>query len=123
MVSTIFAVRESRARDLAEQATKKEAVARSVAEQAQTAEAQQRQVAEAETNRAKEEAEARRRVLYVNSIGLADASYQDGNIRRVRKLLDSCPDDLKGWEWDRLNYVSDQSIMTLRGHENFVNCS
>jgi len=115
VVSTIFAIGQARARTQAEQA-------RGIAEEARAAEAKQRQIAEEETKRAKELAETQRKQLYFNHIALADAAYRNSNIGRVRKLLDSCPDDLKGWEWDRLNYVSDQSIMTLRGHENFVNC-
>ncbi|MHC4155436.1 MAG: protein kinase domain-containing protein, partial [Planctomycetota bacterium] len=65
---------------------------------------------------AKERAEDYRRALYCNRIALADVSYRDGNIRRLRELLESCPEDLRGWEWYRLNHMSDQSHMTLRGH-------
>ena len=50
-----------------------------------------------------------------DSIQLADAKYKEGNTRRVRELLNSCPEDLRGWEWDRLNYIRDESIMTLSG--------
>jgi len=84
----------------AEKARGKEATARTRAEQAEEA--------------TKEKAEELRRTLYVNSIQLADAKYREGNIRRVRELLESCPNDLRGWEWNRLNYIQDESIMTLR---------
>jgi WD40 repeat protein/serine/threonine protein kinase len=105
---------------VANQARQKEAIARTeaeqakvVAEKAQKAEQEQRKLAETK-------AEDLRRSLYVNSIGLADASYREGNIGRVRELLNSCPNDLRGWEWNRLNYISDQSIMTLCGHKATV---
>jgi hypothetical protein len=36
-----------------------------------------------------------RRALYVNSLQLADAEYREGDIRRVRTLLNGCPTDLR----------------------------
>jgi len=93
---------------IADHARNREAVARTTAEQAKKAEQEQRKLAETK-------AEDLRRSLYVNSIQLADAKYREGNIRRVRELLESCPNDLRGWEWDRLNYIRDESIMTLSG--------
>ena len=92
-----------------EQALKGEATARKQAEQAE-------KVAQEQKNIAETKAEDLRRSLYVNNIQLADSKYREGNTRRVRELLDSCPNDLRGWEWNRLNYISDQSVMTLRGH-------
>jgi len=97
----------------AEQARDKEAIAHN-------AEAQQRQIAEEETKRAKELAETQRKQLYFNHIALADISYRDGDIRRLRELLDLCPEDLRGWEWYRLNHISDQASVTLRGHSGNV---
>ena len=106
VVSTIFALGQARARAQAEQARGKETVARTRAEQAEEA--------------TKEKAEELRRTLYVNSIQLADAKYSEGNIRRVRELLALCPADLRGWEWNRLSHISDQSLMTIRGHTDEV---
>jgi len=91
------------ARVHAENARAKESIARTQAEQAEQA--------------TKQKAEELRRTLYVNSIQLADAKHREGNAKQVRSLLDSCPQDLRGWEWRRLDYVSDQSVMTLRGHD------
>jgi len=90
----------------AEKALEKEAAARSRAEQAEKA--------------AKEKSEELRRTLYVNSIQLADAKYSEGNIRRVHELLESCSADLRGWEWNRLRHIADQSRMTLLGHGDWV---
>jgi len=97
----------------AEKALEKEAAARADAEVAWTAEAEQRKLAE-------ERAEDYRRSLYFNRIALADVSYREGNIRRVRELLALCPADLRGWEWYRISHISDQACMTLRGHERRV---
>jgi len=97
----------------AEQARRQEAAARKQVEQALVR-------AENAEKATKEKAEELRRTLYVNSIQLADAKYGEANIRRVRELLESCPNDLRGWEWYRLNHIMDQSVMTLRGHSDEV---
>ena len=97
----------------AEKALEKEAVARGVAEEA-------RGIAEQAEKVAEERGEEYRHLSYVHGVALADAAYRDGNIRRVRELLESCPEDLRGWEWYRLNHIQDQALMTLRGHEGGV---
>jgi WD40 repeat protein/serine/threonine protein kinase len=96
----------------AEQAREKEAAARIQVEQALARAEKAEKVAE-------ERAEDYRRSLYFNCIALADISYRDGSIRRLRELLEECPEDLRGWEWYRLNHISDQSCMTLRGHNGW----
>jgi len=107
------------ARTEAEQATRKEAAARIEADQARTQAEQAKNAEQEQRKLAENRAEALRRSLYVNSIQLADAKYREGNAKQVRTLLDSCPDDLRGWEWNRLAYIQDQSIMTLRAHDGF----
>jgi len=97
-----------------EKALQREAVARTQAEQAEEIAQQQRELAE-------KSSEDYRRGLYVNTIQLADAKYHEGNTGHVRKLLESCPQDLRGWEWDRINHVSDQSLMSFIAHQSGVN--
>ncbi len=92
----------------AESARQEEATAREGAEQA-------RLRAEQAEKAAKDKAEELRRSLYVNSIQLADAKHQQGDTKTVRTLLESCPNDLRGWEWNHLNYIADQARMVLRG--------
>ena len=106
VVSTIFAIGQSRAR--------------SVADKAGMAEAQQRQVAESERDRANEQAESTRRALYCNTIALAQANYYRNNIGDVYRLLKSCPEDLRNWEWYYLLNISDHSMLTLAGHNSAV---
>ena len=96
----------------AEQAREKEAAARVEAEQARDKEAALRaQVEQALIRAEKAEAIAEernedyRRSLYVNTVQLADAKYREGNVGRVRKLLESCPEDLRGWEWDHCPHI------------------
>ena len=100
----------------AEQARKQEAVARTRAEQAENVAEQQRKLAE-------DRAEELRRTLYVNTIQLADAKHREGNARQVRELLDSCPEDLRGWEWNRLSYTLDLSLRTLHASSSSDNFS
>jgi WD40 repeat protein/tRNA A-37 threonylcarbamoyl transferase component Bud32 len=101
------------ARGEAEQATKEQAAARAEAEQAREKEAEARVHAEMAEAATKEKAEELRRTLYVNTIQLAEGQYRDKNTKRAHELLQSCPENLRGWEWNRLNYISDQSTMTL----------
>jgi WD40 repeat protein/serine/threonine protein kinase len=118
----------------AENARKKEATARTKAEQAEKiaekqgklAEKQralaeeQQKLAEEQRKIAEERAEEYRRSLYIHQITLAEVAHRDGHMPRLHKLLESCPDDLRGWEWDRLNYISDQAVMTLLGDKERV---
>ncbi|MFC1764274.1 protein kinase [Planctomycetota bacterium] len=93
----------------AEKARGEEAIARTQAEEARDKESMARTVAE-------EKSEEYRRLLYVHQMGLADAKYREGNIGNARKLLESCPEDLRGWEWDRVNHVLDHSLMSFSPH-------
>jgi WD40 repeat protein/tRNA A-37 threonylcarbamoyl transferase component Bud32 len=101
VVSIIFGCR-------AEQARQQEEAARIQVEQALA----RAEKAEKATN---EKAEELRRNLYVNSIQLADAKHRQGDTKAVKTLLESCPNDLRGWEWDHLNYITDQARMILSG--------
>jgi len=102
----------------AEQARERESAARTQAQQSEKIAQEQRTVAEQQRKLAEQRAEDLRRTLYVNSIQLADAKYREGNARQVRSLLDSCPEDLRGWEWERLNYIRDESISSLHTHKD-----
>jgi len=106
----------------AEQAREQEAAARVEAEQARDKEVALRAQVEQALLRAEnaekiasESAENYRRGLYVNSIQLADAKHRQGDTKAAKTLLESCPNDLRGWEWNRLDYVADQARMVLSG--------
>ena len=103
-----------------EKALEREAIAHTQTQEAKEKEAVARVRAEEAEKVAEEKAESYRRSLYVNHIALADVAHRDGNMDRLRKLLDSCPEDLRAWEWYHLIHVSDQAFMTLRGHEGKV---
>ncbi len=105
------------ARTQAEEAHDKEAALRAQVEQA-LARAEKAEKAEKEQRKlAEEQAEDLRRALYAAHLSIAKEAYGQRNIRRVRELLESCPVDLRGWEWYRLRHIADQSHMTLHGHD------
>jgi WD40 repeat protein/serine/threonine protein kinase len=97
----------------AEDARQEEATARETAEQARVR-------AERAEKAATDRAEELRRTLYVSNIQLADAKHREGNASQVRTLLDACPNDLRGWEWNRLSYTSDLSLRTLHASSSSI---
>ena len=127
VVSIIMGCRAERAREQeavaraqAEQARDKEVALRAEVEQALARAEKAEKLADEQRRLAEQRAEEYRRSLYARRINLAEVAHRDGDIRRLRKLLDSCPDDLRGWEWDRLNYISDQAIITLFGDKERI---
>jgi len=62
-----------------------------------------------------ERAESLRRSNYGNSIELAQSARRDGRAKQATRLLTQCPMDLRGWEWDWLSYITDESEITLGG--------
>ncbi len=112
IVSTALSLR-------AENARQEEAAARTQAEQAEMFAEKQRELAEeqqklAEEQRkiAEEQAGKYRNLSYIHGIALADVKYREGNLRSTRQLLKSCPEDLRNWEWHRLNYILDEAVIT-----------
>ena len=86
---------EATTRTQAEQAEKVADKQRELAEKQRELAEEQRKLAEEQRKLAEERTEELRRTLYVNSIQLADVKYREANIRRVRELLESCPEDLR----------------------------
>ena len=63
------------------------------------------------------EKETLRRQGYVHRISLALREIQDdGNIALAETLLDGCPKDLRGWEWNYVNRQAHLESFTYRGH-------
>jgi WD40 repeat protein len=55
-------------------------------------------------------------LLYAARINLSYREWQAGNAHRARQLLDDCPWDLRGWEWDYLKGLFDERSVVLNGH-------
>jgi len=64
-----------------------------------------------------ERAEAYRQALYRSAVARVYAEYQIGYAGNTKSLLESCPADLRGWEWHYLRYISDEARLTIDGHD------
>ncbi len=92
--------------------------ARDAADNARDAADSARQLAEEERDRADRHAEVLRRRLYASQIRSIGAAIDESNFRGIRNLLESCPEDLRHWEWQRLAWrLADRSVRTLPVHE------
>jgi WD40 repeat protein len=85
-------------------------------EQRQIAEEQHARAVEAskEADRQRERAEG---LVYARQIALAQAAWQEGDVRRAWVLLDGCRRDLRGWEHDYLYTLFTSKQHTLHGHK------
>ena len=53
--------------------------------------------------------------------GMTKEAIDKGDFGRAQKLLNACESDLRGWEWQHLNYMSvDPCIKTFRVYEGDV---
>jgi len=62
-----------------------------------------------------------RREMYAAKVIAADALFATGEPKRGREMLDSCPEDLRAWEWRWLASRMDCSLVALSGHQKRVN--
>ncbi len=66
-------------------------------------------------------AEAERRTVYARAIGQAYAEWRAGNADVSERLLDECPEELRGWEWRYLRRLFRlRQLATLKGHADAV---
>jgi WD40 repeat protein/serine/threonine protein kinase len=100
---------EKQARQETAESAKSERLAHQEAEQAHQSAEKRRK--EAET--ALEEARAS---LYFNRIAFAEREWTGNNFARAEELLDSCPLDLRQWEWHCLKRRCHAELLTCRGH-------
>jgi WD40 repeat protein len=70
--------------------------------------------AEESARLATEKAEALRRRDYVSRVNLAYQECLDNNVSRAIELLDGCPADLRGWEWQYVNRQCHLDLRTFR---------
>jgi WD40 repeat protein len=85
------------------------------ADQALEAEAKQRKIAEGAL-------QGEQLQVYFNKILLAEREWNAGNVGRAEQLLDECPSELRGWEWDYLKRLCHTEYLALRGHVGQVWC-
>jgi WD40 repeat protein len=72
--------------------------------------------------RAEQTGVAARQTAYARAVSLAHAEWRDNNLTRGTELLDSCPADLRGWEWHYLRRLfRARHLATLTGHVGEIN--
>ena len=62
------------------------------------------------------------RSLYFQRIAVAERELAANNLGRAEELLDECPLELRGWEWDYLRQRCQQEPFIFRGHTDGVYC-
>jgi eukaryotic-like serine/threonine-protein kinase len=63
--------------------------------------------------------ERERRNSYSQRIALADREWSSNNLHRMEELLNECPQDLRGWEWNYLKRLRYSTLRPLR-HDSMV---
>jgi WD40 repeat protein/serine/threonine protein kinase len=58
--------------------------------------------------------ERERQNSYYQRIALAEREWSANNFGRVEQLLDTCPADLRGWEWHYLHRLRHDNLLPLR---------
>jgi WD40 repeat protein/serine/threonine protein kinase len=66
--------------------------------------------------------ERERLISYFQRIALADREWSANNLSRAVQLLDQCPPDLRGWEWNYLRRLRGKGLPPLR-HDAAVLCA
>jgi WD40 repeat protein len=89
------------------------------AEHARQAEQGQRLAAVAAQQEAQHQAELTRLYLYFHRVSLARSAWKDGEVARAERLLASCPEDLRDWEWRYVKQLG-RGELTLRGHSSVI---
>ena len=77
-----------------------------------------------ERDRSNARAEELRRRLYSSQIARAASVYRDDDLANMRRYLAESPQDLRGWEWKRLNWLAkSKNLLTIPASEQsfFVN--
>jgi WD40 repeat protein/serine/threonine protein kinase len=69
---------------------------------------------QAALNREREALERERQNAYYQRIALAEREWTANNVSRYDRLLDECPDNLRGWEWHYLKRLRYKTLAPLR---------
>jgi eukaryotic-like serine/threonine-protein kinase len=80
--------------------------------------------AKQEADRQRVLAEDRARKLqhkaYLYHIMLGQRELDNNQVANLRRVLDEAPPELRGWEWDRLQFLADRSVKTLPPHDAHI---
>jgi WD40 repeat protein len=76
--------------------------------------ADREKTAQVEANRRLQE------VVYAGQIALAYREWQANNVAAARRLLEACPAEKRGWEWEYVDRLCHAERLVLEGHEGTV---
>jgi len=114
-----------KAQQIAEEKADAEARARLDAQNARRLAEEAKHEAEAATEQAERQKRAAQasleraeRQTYYSRIGQADGYWHAHNVPRVQQLLETCPSELRGWEWHYLDNLAHREVLTWSGHGN-----
>ncbi|MFO0889428.1 MAG: WD40 repeat domain-containing protein [Isosphaeraceae bacterium] len=85
------------------------------------AETRERQHAQEQTKVATQRAEELRRRDYIGRVNLAFRESRENNVARALELLEGCPEDLRGWEWEYVRCQCHLDLNTFRDAAESVN--
>jgi hypothetical protein len=71
---------------------------------------------EAARHAADQERKRAERFLYFHRMVLAEREWSANNIDRVERLLDDCPQPLRGWEWRHLKGQCHHDLISMTTH-------
>lgn len=100
---------EAQARADRDRAEESEAKAKADRDRAEESETQ----AKADRDRAEKSKLAEEYAAYGARIGLAAARIEENAFDGAAELLDTCPPELRDWEWGRLKYLCERSLRTI----------
>jgi len=58
--------------------------------------------------------------LYFNRIHMALNAFEKDDTGEMKRMLEACPPEFRAWEWYRLHWLSDRSLLTFTGHKGNV---
>jgi WD40 repeat protein len=64
-----------------------------------------------------EQREAAEAARYFQRLALASREWAAGNAGRVGQLLDECPPERRGWEWDYLRGLTRRDLLTIKHYD------
>jgi WD40 repeat protein len=96
-----------------QQAYRSEFAARVQADDARSTADQQRELAEQARGETQKALDLAKTYAYLHQIALADAAWRDGDALRTATLLNSCPTEQRGWEWNYLEQRRQVALWTV----------
>jgi WD40 repeat protein/serine/threonine protein kinase len=63
------------------------------------------------------------RLSYFQRVALAEREWSANNLKRADELLNQCPPDLRGWEWNYVKQLRSRQMQPLRHDNTITDCA